>query len=207
MLYSFYGSSAAGYANNVGSIVLNREYDVDGNETSFYLTGEFGEGSKMYDVNGNVVSFDKATLDEGDDNGIYTAKFTKGDYVYFIRFQLANHPAFRVTGYRLYAFTRQETLPKTTDGYTVVVQKVIASETTIYKTGGVYSVALMHNETEIEADNLYLAADNVVYYVARTETGATYYTVTLTEEDLGSVGEASKIVPKYVSATDRKSVV
>lgn len=201
MLYSFYGSSAAGYANNVGSIVLNREYDVDGNETSFYLTGEFGEGSKMYDVNGNVVSFDKATLDEGDDNGIYTAKFTKGDYVYFIRFQLANHPAFRVTGYRLYAFTRQETLPKTTDGYTVVVQKVIASETTIYKTGGVYSVALMHNETEIEADNLYLAADNVVYYVARTETGATYYTVTLTEEDLGSVGEASKIVPKYVSAT------
>jgi hypothetical protein len=210
-LYSWYGSAAASYQNAIGEITLIQEYDAEGNavENGFYMTGEFGKGSKMFDTNGEVIAFEKAALSFNEDTSIYTAKFEKDGYVYTMHFQLATHPAFRINAYRLYAFTRQEVVktdPNSDNGYTVYAAKVIATETNLFKVGGIYSIALQKGGVDYDATSLYTYGSNVAYYVVREKEGdlyktATYYVISLVDSESGSVGGETDIIPTYESVT------
>ncbi len=210
-LYSWYGSAASSYQNEIGEITLIQEYDAEGNtvENGFYMTGKFGEGSKMFDTKGEVITFEKAVLSFNEETMIYTAKFEKDGYVYAIYFQLATHPAFRINAYRLYAFTRQEVVktdPNSDNGYTVYASKIIATETNIYKVGGIYSIALQKGGVDYNATSLYTYGTNVAYYVAREKDGdlyttATYYVISLVDSESGSVGKETDIIPTYESVT------
>ena len=206
--YYFYGSAAANtYENDFGELSVNREYNAAGEETDCYVTAEFGELSEMYDTNGNVVSFERATYSEESDSYPY-AEFTAEDgCVYRLYFLIARHPAFVNTeGYRVYALTRQDKPTVAEGGYSLTVERVITSEANI-AAGRIFSVELKDANGEIAYDYVFFKG-NTVSYVSRTKnddgiiTATTYYMIELTEESDAIGGEEDKEkVNKYVSAT------
>jgi hypothetical protein len=206
--YYFYGSAAANtYENDFGELSVNREYNAAGEETDCYVTAEFGELSEMYDTNGNIVSFEKATYSEESDSYPY-AEFTAEDgCVYRLYFLITRHPAFVNTeGYRVYALTRQDNPTVVEGGYSLTVERVITSEANI-AAGRIFSVELKDANGEIAYDYVFFKG-NTVSYVSRTKnddgiiTATTYYMIELTEESDAIGGEEDKEkVNKYVSAT------
>ena len=212
--YYFMGSSYANsYENNIGELTINREYNAAGEETDCYVTAEFFEGSEMFDTNGNIISFDKATYVESE-NSYPMAEFTAKDgCVYRLYFIIQRHPAFVNTeGYRVYALTRQDKPTVVGDEYTLTVERVITSEAGI-AAGRVFSVELKDANGVIEYDSVFFKG-NTVSYVSRTKnddgviTSTTYYMIELAEESdsIGGEGNENK-VNKYVSATVTSEVV
>ncbi|MBQ9728256.1 MAG: InlB B-repeat-containing protein [Clostridia bacterium] len=207
--YYFLGSSyASTYENDIGTLSINRIYDVEGTETECYVTAEFGEGSEMFDLNGELLSFEKATYHDTDGTTYPYAEFTAKDgYTYRLYFIISYHPAFvSAQGYRVYALTRCETI-EANDGYTVKVERVITSEANI-ASGRIFSVELLQNDETIETDNVFLKG-NTVSYVTRTKddrgdiTATTYYTIVLEENDSDSIGgeNGEEPVKTYKTAT------
>ena len=140
-----YGTSLTdGYKNNVGYLELHHVYNTDGqkDDTQHYLVGEFFEGTKMYDVNGNLISFDTATLTSSEDTKKHEATFVGEDgYTYHMYFELKYHPAFQTWGYKMTAFTREERL-ETTDGYTIIVERRMFAEDASFIIGTQYKVTV-----------------------------------------------------------------
>lgn len=212
----YYGTSlSSSYKNDKGFITLNRVYNKEGEEVKdkHYITGTFFEGSAMYCLDGSIASFDKALLDESmvEENGVYTATFTAQDgYVYHIYFTLKYHSAFGLYGYTLEAFTREETL-EANDGYTVVVERRIASDKA-------FNAKMNYKETLKKGEEVIVLNDfgswallgensDILYYIDAVmdadgnTLSSTYYNITYTSNTSGSVDQDSKVPAVYETAT------
>ena len=221
LYYMFYGAEKAySYQNNIGMLYLNQEFMADGESGDIYVETKFFEGSNTYDTLGEIISIDKGSYEPYKDwANYYRSTFVGADgYTYHFYFMIQQHMKFRDTyGYRVYAFTREETLT-TEDGYEVVIEKVIASESSV-KTGGIFDVQLSKDGEEIEKDAI-MYKDNSVYYIVREKsedgviTATKYYKLLLTEEgsDLsGSIGgeteEETKVIPLYIKVEVKEQIV
>lgn len=188
--------------NDIGDVVIATEYREDGEMERQYMTGTFGEGSGMYDLNGNLMSFEEAEYEKI--GSVYRVKLESEDgYTYYAYFMLQYNQMFGTYGY-YFVFTRAQTIT-TADGYTVQVERIVSSDS--ITAGSIYSLVLTQGENELEADNV-LLVDGNVYYIVRTKdedgkiTQTTYYLVSLVEDKAdGSVGEEEdKTVLPYGSA-------
>jgi hypothetical protein len=142
--YQYGTDLLSGYKNNVGEFQLNQLYNTNGEKATEgnYLTGKFFEGTKMYDVNGNLISLEQATLTSSDDMKEHEAVFVGADeYTYHIYFKLKYHSAFGLWGYEIDAFTREEKL-QTTDGYNITVERRMYSDTQTFIVGTQYKVTV-----------------------------------------------------------------
>ncbi len=209
--YRLYAMGGAGYANSynnsIGFLTLNEEFDVDGVSTGTFVTGEFGEGSEMYDTKGEIVSFENATYTIDENEGVYIVQFTGADnYVYRLYFVVQRHSYLGAYGYYVSAFTREQTV--TAGDYKVVTEKIIATERTDLTVGDFYKITLKDSEDQaIESARVFTAADGRIAYVtAGTEITEgqmkgceqkTYYWISLENATSGSVEEDEKVIPLY----------
>ena len=176
--------------NDIGDIVIATEYGEDGEEERRYITGTFGEDSGMYDLNGNLMSFEEVGYEMN--GSVYRVMLESEDgYTYYAYFVLQYNQMFGTYGY-YFVFTRAQTIT-TSDGYTVQVERVVSSDN--ISLGSIYSLILKQSENELKADNI-LLVDGEVYYIVRTRdedgkiTQTTYYLIELVEDKAdGSVGE------------------
>lgn len=211
--YKYYVTMGASYANsyknNIGYVSVNYVYNEAGEETSSYISGSFGEGSRMYDANGNVISFDKADFTYDDTNGVYRVEFTAEDgYTYILFFSLRKHPAYRNSyGYYVYYLLRSETL-QTEDGYTVIAERVVASDNPSLSQGTFRGITLRKDGVEIAYSGAIISGNKTtVRYISRTTdesgkiTSSVYYTLTFTENSGVEIGEGKEVLAKFGSVT------
>lgn len=235
-MYSmFFGQQYAAQLPNVfGSLQLVYEYDLEGKETVNYMTATFGESSQAYDVNGNIIVFDKAEFErQGETGQNYIATFkvknakdeeNPDTYTYKMYFSIQYIQAFRTYGYVIVGLNRVQTL-ETANGYTVELERVITSDSG-YPTGYLFAARLYNGEATDENAIEYTVRfqkDNVWYLVSRTTdesgkiTANKYYKLTVVEADMGGdlPGSSSEdstvtIVAPYesvsVSTEDGKAV-
>ena len=210
LYYSFFGASyAQSFENNIGMLYLNQEFTADGESGEIFVESKFLEGTATYDTLGEIISIEKGNYEPYKDwaNYYQTTFVGKDGYTYHFYFMIQQHNAFKNTfGYRVYALTREETLT-TADGYEVVVERVIGSESSV-KVGNVFNVTLSKDGEAIESETIMLK-DNYVYYIVREKTedgvitSTKYYKLFFTEEgsdSSGSVGgeeEETKVIPTY----------
>lgn len=195
---------AAGYTNDIGTIAFITVFDKAGEEVEKYFTATFGTASGMYDLNGNIISIEKADYEYKD--GIYTVKYLGADgYNYNLYIASQYQSGFQSYGYVMYAFTREENVPKTTEGYSVFVERVIASDYGLAP-GSVFSITLKQNGEEVKADNI-IIKDEAYYYIVRDKdengviTATRYYKLTFKEAHSGELEEEeSVIIPLYETA-------
>ena len=210
-IYVNFGSATANaYENKIGVLLYCTEFQTNGEPTEEgpYMMGSFGEDSKMYDMNGKLVSFEKGTakiVNGGVSQVVFENKEEDGGdgYTYCLYFVLGQHQAFKVPGYVVYAFTRlQKFTPN--DTYTLSVGRVISSDYQYVKVGSIISVELNLKEGELVPENataeLISVTDTKFYYIVRTvdETtqkisSSTYYEVTLTKLDNGAIEEEDSV--------------
>ena len=154
LYYMFFGASYAySYENNIGMMYLNQEFTADGESSDIFVESKFFEGSELYDTNGELLSIEKGTYAPYKDwANYYRSTFVGADgYTYHFYFMIQQHSAFKNTyGYRVYAFTREETLT-TEDGYEVVIEKVVGSESSV-KVGSIFDVQLKKDGEELKAE-------------------------------------------------------
>ena len=228
--YSMYFGEAAAkqMPNVVGYVQFVHEYDVEGNETVNYMTGEFGPASGAYDINGNIIVYDKAQFEQVDEKGqnfIATFKVKNAEdeenpdnYTYKMYLSIQYISALRTYGYVIAALTREQTL-SVGNGYNVVVERVITSDAG-YETGYLFGARIYNGDVAEENEIEYSVRfnkDNVWYLLAREQdengkfTASKYYKLTLVDsdvigDDLTDVSEEElekkkKIVPTYESAS------
>ncbi len=191
----FFGTSyLSTYQNNIGKLAICHVYDKQGLhvESENYLTGEFLEDSKMYNLNGEIVAFEKAALTA--DGSSYIARFEdpSDGYTYSIYFYLTRHEQLDEYGYVMTAFTREQTLDAG-DGYKVIVERILASETT--KSGGVYSdsVRLQKPNGEVLKFRGFTTVNDTRYYMDRVtdeddkDLSATYYHFAFKDSSSGEI--------------------
>lgn len=226
-MYSMiYGQQVAQQLPNVfGTLQLVYEYDLEGKETIHYMTGEFGKASGAYDVNGNIIVFDKADFErQGETGQNYIATFTVKNaddeqnpdtYTYKMYFSIQSIQALRTSGFVTIALTRTQTLT-TTNGYTVELERNITSDSG-YPAGYLFAAKLYNGEKTEENAIEYTVRfqkNNVWYLVSRTTdesgkiTANKYYKLTVVEADIGgeqpgepSEGEETKIIAPYESVS------
>ena len=213
----FYGQEFANtIPNTYGNIQLIYNYDVEGQQTDSYMTGTFGEDSGFYDINGNIMSFDKAEFAE-EGNG-YVADFTAANaedetpdtYTYRLHIGVQYIQQLGTFGYVVSGLTRVQTF-EANDGYTVEVERLITSDTGT-QPGYVYSLKLTKDGEPIEYD-IRMLSDGSWHCIVRTTddndkiTSTTYYKVVFTEMTIAPIepdeegGEALEIVAPYESAS------
>lgn len=206
LLSSFgYDDSMLTFLNGYGQLTFVKEFDEDGAETRSYLSGAFSGLSKMYDSLGNVVSFEKEIKFENSVtlNRMYEVSFTAEDgKIHTLYFWLEKHDDIDVYCYRIFAFTRTETVT-VTDGdmtATLTVEKVIRSEYDKDSEGYLYSV----NELLINgkaADLLSSVVDgHTAYCYVKTDAGIVRYCFTLKE----GTASSSDVKPPYIDSTDER---
>lgn len=213
----FYGQEFANtIPNTYGNIQLIYNYDVEGQQTDSYMTGTFGEDSGFYDINGNIMSFDKAEFAE-EGNG-YVVDFTAANaedetpdtYTYRLHIGVQYIQQLGTFGYVVSGLTRVQTF-EANDGYTVEVERLITSDTGT-QPGYVYSLKLTKDGEPIEYD-IRMLSDGSWHCIVRTTddndkiTSTTYYKVVFTEMTIAPIepdeegGEALEIVAPYESAS------
>lgn len=201
-IYSFLGANyASGYTNNLGMFYVERTYDEEGKQLTDTCTLDLFEGSKAYDLNGEILKAENVNYQSG---SYYVVEFVAGDgYTYKAYLQLQNHTAFNLYGYRIIAITRAETL---TDGdFELTFERIIVTEMN-YNIGGLFSAKLKKGEEEIDYSEIY-QIDNVYHYVVKEYddnkviTKTTYYKLELVEKEGSSVGEDENVVKAYESVT------
>ena len=196
--YLFFGAQfASEYENDLGMLSLIRTFDEDGTQLDDYMKVEFMEGSKAYDLNGNLLGVEKGTY--AYENNLYSITMNSSDgYTYKLYFTLQNHQAYgsQMYGYRIYAVTRVEVL--TYNDYTVEIERIIVTEYN-YNPGAYFSINLKLNGEDISHTEAFLI-DGVMHYVSRELNddnkiiSTTYYKLSLIEQDLGTLDE-DKIAP------------
>lgn len=214
MFYSYFGGSAAANSlkNTYGEVAIIAEYDVTGAETNMYFKATFGESSKMYDADGNLVAdWADLTLYDHEGNAIesiadvklssdklYKVSKKVGSYNYHLYFQVYESPYVSgVYGYTAYAFVREETLQTADKAYTVCMERVIVSDARL-SVGRPFKVELTQGEgaeaTTITGDLWYENGDYfyIVEYTKDTDkkiTAAKYYKLKLAKDTSDQVGE------------------
>lgn len=210
-IYYYFGmifgqSFAQTIPNTYGTIEMVSEFGVDGKQTEQYLTGTFGEDSGILDINGDIIVFDKATLTEEGEGYVaeITVKTAEGknpdNYTYRLHFVPRYMSQLGAFGYIVAGFTRVQTL-ETSDGYTVEVERLIASDAG-YPAGYVYALSIFKEGAEIEYDVRLLSEGNwycVVRTIENDKIVATkYYKVVFTEMTIDAgepaEGEEEKVI-------------
>ena len=210
LYYMFFGASyAQSFDNNIGMLYLNQEFNSDGESSAVLVESKFFEGTETYDTLGEIISIENGSYEPyGDVADYYQSTFVgKDGYTYHFYFMIQRHAAFQNTyGYRVYALTREETLT-TEDGYEVVLERIIGSESSM-KVGNVFDITLSKDGEAVEAESI-MYKDNYVYYIVRDKaedgviTSTKYYKLLLTEstsDSSGSIGgeeEETKVIPTY----------
>ena len=199
-------------ANSWGEIAIITEYDEYGVAAeNSYIKGTFGVSALMYDLNGNILSFNTADYVYDEETKIYTVNFEGEDgYDYLLYFAIGS--TYLGYGYNVYAMTREETV-ESADGYKVVFERVIATDTSLAQ-GAFYSIKLFKDDVEIEsAANIYATSLSKVYYVLREKTddgkitSTTYYTIEITEKtDTGVGSDEEEKNPYILSLIDTVTV-
>lgn len=200
MLYLFLGPNYANsFTNQLGMFYIYKTYDVDGNELEDYVKLDFFEGSNAYDLEGELLSTEKATYTY--ENGLYHVLLTGTDgYTYKLYFTLKYHSAFSMYAYEIQALTRVETL---NDGnYQLTIERVMVSDKN-YSNGALFSIELTKDGEKLEYSEAFIV-DNVCYYVVRTEedgkiTSTKYYKLDLVSKKDTSLDEDSMVVQPYES--------
>ncbi len=212
----YFGQSFAdSIPNTYGSVELVYEYDTEGQETVSYMTGAFGEDSGFYDINGNIVTFDRAEF-KTEGNGFVAEIKVKNaedapadEYTYRMHFGAQYVQALGTYGYVVLGFTRVQTF-ETADGYTVEVERLIDSDTQ-NDPGYVYNLMLTKDGEPLEYEMRLLSGGNWHIIVRTTDendkiTSTKYYKVVLTEMVIepGEPGEDGEepvtVVAPYESA-------
>lgn len=211
LVYLFYGSSTANaFENSMGEIWLMTDYNEAGEAGEPYLNFWFGEGSGIYDANGELFNLTKVPY-KSEGSNVYSASFKGTDgYDYELLFVASYNSYVSSYGYQLYALVRMQELTDTASGLTVKVGRIVGSEA--YQAGSLFSVQIVKDGETLEAEwTGYIGED--IYVVARTreETqddtqgkilSTTYYKVVLTEKTGESVDETNdKVIPVYASVT------
>lgn len=199
-------------ANSWGEIAIITEYDEYGVAAeNSYIKGTFGVSALMYDLNGNILSFNTDDYVYDEETKIYTVNFEGEDgYDYHLYFAIGS--TYVGSGYNVYAMTREETV-ESADGYKVVFERVIATDTSLAQ-GAFYSIKLFKDDVEIEsAANIYATSLSKVYYVLREKTddgkitSTTYYTIEITEKtDTGVGSDEEEKNPYILSLIDTVTV-
>lgn len=199
-------------ANSWGEIAIITEYDEYGVAAeNSYIKGTFGVSALMYDLNGNILSFNTADYVYDEETKIYTVNFEGEDgYDYHLYFAIGS--TYLGYGYNVYAMTREETV-ESADGYKVVFERVIATDNSLAQ-GAFYSIKLFKDDVEIEsAANIYATSLSKVYYVLREKTddgkitSTTYYTIEITEKtDTGVGSDEEEKNPYILSLIDTVTV-
>lgn len=217
MYYYYYMRAGAGTANQIqsdwfGTVSISREFDKDGVEFEGgpYFEGTFGEASGMYDANGELIQIEQASYESASNGKMMTVEFVgKDTYTYRLYIGIQQHQAFRQNGYVIYALTRVQTFTSES-GYTVEVERVVATEIqSVYKGYPLY-LNMKQGETEVPKDSL-IIMEGYLYYITRTYeenedgtqgkiTGTNYYRIEFTEDTSGGVlEEDSPVVLPYAS--------
>lgn len=212
MYYLYYMLFGQTLVNNVGEIAIITDYDEYGVAAEkSYIQGTFGEGSLMYGVDGEILSFNTDDYVYDEETKIYTVNFKGVDgYDYHLYFAIGS--TYLGYGYNVYAMTREETV-ESADGYKVVFERVIATDTSLAQ-GAFYSIKLFKDDVEIEsAANIYATSLSKVYYVLREKTddgkitSTTYYTIEITEKtDTGVGSDEEEKNPYILSLIDTVTV-
>lgn len=165
MYYMFLGANyAASYKNNLGEISLIKEFDCEGKVTSDYVSVNFYDGTKAYDLNNNLLKATKTSYEFDENSGIYTTVLESTDgYTYKFYFALTYHKAFGKYGYQVYAITREEVV--ISGDYKATVERIIYTETQ-YPAGTLFKLKLEYKENEITSSELFTYND-VLYFVER----------------------------------------
>ncbi len=211
MLYTYLGASMAdSFPNQYGMIILTEDLNKLCMPISKTITGVFGSFSSMYDTKGNLLGFEEVKDGEGYEefnwdptfqaNG-YKVTFTgEDDYVYHVYLTLQQHSAFGLYGYSVLAVTREEVIES--NGYTLIVEKVIATEFSKYEVGEALKVVLKKADEVIYEGALETIGDTT-YCVVREALGENewsvkteYYEITLIDVVSASM-EESEIVALY----------
>lgn len=211
LVYLFYGSATANaFENSMGEISLLTDYNEAGEAGEPYLNFWFGEGSGIYDANGELFNLTKVPY-KSEGNNVYSASFTGTDgYEYELLFVASYNSYVSTYGYQLLALVRMQELTDTASGLTVKVGRIVGSEA--YAAGSLFSVQIVKEGETLEADwTGYIGDDIYVIMRTREETqddtegkilSSTYYKVVLTEDKGESVGETNeKVIPVYASVT------
>ena len=136
-------------------------------------------------------------------------EFTAEDgYTYILFFSLRKHPAYRNSyGYYVYYLLRSETL-QTEDGYTVIAERVVASDNPSLSQGTFRSITLRKDGVEIAYSGAIISGNKTtVRYISRTTdesgkiTSSVYYTLTFTENSGVEIGESKEVLAKFGSVT------
>ena len=207
-IYYMYGATSANaYKNDFGSLTITIDYNEDGTVKKSSMSAEIGEAAEIVDMNGNLISFDESVFEFTSNGGVAEFKAQDG-YTYRLAFGVQRHQYLNAIGYFIISFARVQTLEY--GDYSVKVSRTVATEANGILVGDVYSIAVSKNDQGVQAEEFYVE-DGKLIYIARTRdvdgyvTAATYYTITLVENESGSVGEEG-VVPTYKSVTVTESV-
>jgi hypothetical protein len=176
--------------NDIGTIYIHGNYDEAGEETDFYVTAEFLEGSEFKGVDDKIISFEKGTYELN--GSLYSTRFTATDgEKYGLHFQLQS--VMGSTGF-ISILTRYQTV--TVGDYTFEVSHIVATEASNYKVGDLYlyDTVLSKNGEVLDASHIY-ELNKVYYYVVPGEGNATYYKIRLEEKNSLEEG----YIPEYTA--------
>ena len=223
--YTRYGAARANaLENEYGYLTLNVDFDEEGKELNYYISGEFGEKSNLYDTNGELLTkIENATwLSIG--NISYASFMMSDGFEYRLYFGQTVNPYLGIVGYYLYSFVRVQKF-EMADGYTVEVGKSLKSDILGIPIDDVFfmSVTKKNTETgeeELDTDDKYIIDSSRktlyqidgVWYCADREyfddpeyaLEAQYYLITVEENESTTVGEGDdekEICSTYKSVT------
>ncbi|MBQ7164316.1 MAG: hypothetical protein IJR61_03195 [Clostridia bacterium] len=175
MIAAYYGTAfARSYSVNIedefGIVDIVTEYDAEGNKTSESVSGEFTKDSGMIDSEGNVISFNGAEYETDDKD--WTVSFIGNDgYEYKMYFTYVDE-YYRNTGYLgfdLTALVRLQTIESNAGGYTLKVERAIATMLAYgLEPGNIFAAELSKGEETYDLWTL-MEDDGTLYYVTRTE--------------------------------------
>lgn len=213
MLDSILGTNySATLVNTIGEITCRADYDKAGEIIGEeYINATFGEGSGIYDADGNLITISGAKYTY--EKNVYTVDFKAADgYDYRLRFQ-PRQVSGSLYGYGLVALTRVQTFEQ--GDLIVEIERLIATDMTGMTPGNPYRASISRKTTdadgnpiteEIAMTNGIILEDGSLLYIARTVdenkiiTATEYYEIAFTEKDGGSVGDTEKqIILPYES--------
>lgn len=198
MIYSIFGGFI-NLPNSFGDMTLITEFDETGEMTGKYFDAAFGADSGMFDTKGNLIRLEHIPYEISED-GLYTAEYECDDgYTYKMYFivEESYSRVFGVSGYRVLAFTRLETLTAENGKYEITIERIISSD--VYRAGQIYGMPIFTaDDKAIETQFVYVGT-NIVYFILREEsdgkfTTAKYYVLTFTEKTQSEV-EGSETIP------------
>ena len=203
-MYSiYYGAAVAqAYPNNYGTIEIVDKYNETGVIIDSYAEGKFGTASEFFDSEGNRLTFKAAyelreKISAGMD--LYIVAFDGEDgFKYNAYFVVGTHPYMNQPAYVMSYIGREETVTSDDGLYEVTVERIIATDVN-NPIGALSNFFIKRNGISLTNGAAALVGGRL-YYIVRTETGATYYLIDVRYENSGEVGQEDGVL-KLVGAS------